>query len=357
MSDFDLTALRERIRQIDAELVALAGERISIARAVGEAKREQNLPTTDYRQERVVLDRARAASERHGLDPKVAEVLIATLIRASVSAQDRDNQRSAALGAGQRAVVIGGAGRMGQWLIRFLADQGYTAGSLDPASPAEEQEWARETLPTADLIVCSTPPVATAALYEQWAANPPGGVVVDIASIKTPLLGAIEKLMTAGGHVASIHPMFGPSVVLLRDCDVVICDTGDAEATATVERLFQPTTAHVIHLPLADHDRIMADVLSLAHATAIAFAVALPDIRHSIRSTTLSAMESLAYNIVRESPDVYYEIQAENPYSMTALARMRAALDRVVNAVEARDPERFRALLAEGKRRTERTGS
>jgi len=28
----------------------------------------------------------------------------------------------------------------------------------------------------------------------------------------------------------SIHPMFGPSTVLLRGADVVICETGDSDA-------------------------------------------------------------------------------------------------------------------------------
>jgi chorismate mutase/prephenate dehydrogenase len=348
----DLDNLRERIRQLDLELVARAAERMELARQVGETKRAQNLSTVDYAQERVVLDRARAAATAAGLDPGVAENLLATLIRASVSAQDTDNQRLTAVGAGKNAVVVGGAGRMGQWLVRFLSNQGYTTGSLDPASPPDEYAWAEQALLTADLVVCSTPPVATAAMYAAWTRNPPAGVVVDIASIKTPLIEPIHGLQRAGGRVASIHPMFGPSVVLLRDCDVVICDTGDADATAAVERLFQPTTAHVINLPLAEHDRIMADVLSLAHATAIAFALALPDTRHAVRSTTLSALETLAANIVRESPDVYYEIQAENPYSMAALDRMRDALDRVVGAVAARDQERFRTLLRDGQQRT-----
>ena len=106
-----------------------------------------------------------------------------------------------------------------------------------------------------------------------------------------PLLEPIRALQHAGGRVASIHPMFGPSVVLLRDADLVICDTGDPQATATIEKLFAPTTAHIVHLPLADHDRIMADLLSLAHATAIAFALALPETEHPVRSTTFQALE------------------------------------------------------------------
>ncbi len=352
MTDPGLDTLRERIRELDLEILARAAERVRLARRIGEIKRGQHLPTVDYEQEKVVLDRARAGAAQQGLDPGVAADLFAGLIRAALTAQEEENVRSAAVGAGKSAVVVGGAGRMGRWLGRFLSAQGYTLDVLDPAAPPGESERARAALPGADLVVCSTPPAATAALYSAWCAAPPGGVVVDIASIKTPLVEAIRRLQEAGGRVASIHPMFGPSAVLLRGADVVVCDTGDAEATAIVEQLFRPTTAHVVRLPLADHDRIMADLLSLAHVTAIAFALALPSTEHPVRSTTFRALETLAAAVVRESPDVYYEIQAMNPHSAAALERLRAALDRIIAAVGARDAARFGGLLEEGRKRT-----
>jgi prephenate dehydrogenase len=140
--------------------------------------------------------------------------------------------------------------------------------------------------------------------------------------------------------------------VLLRDADIVICNTGDAEATAAVEKLFLPTTAHLVHLPLEDHDRIMADLLSLAHAAAIAFAIALPPTDHPVRSTTFQALESVGAAVVRESPDVYYEIQAKNPFSTAALERLRVAIHRIITAVAESDVEGFRALFEEGQERT-----
>lgn len=333
--------------------MARAAERVRLARQVGDIKRRQSLPTVDYAQERVVFDRARDAAAAEGLAPDVASDLLAGLIRASVTAQDEDSLRTAAIGAGQSAVVVGGAGRMGRWFGRFLSAQGYDVGVLDPVAP-EAAERARATLPRADLVVCSTPPAATATLYSGWCAAPPAGVVVDIASIKTPLVEPIGRLRATGARVASIHPMFGPSAMLLREADVVVCDTGDAGATAMVERLFQPTTARVVRLPLADHDRIMADLLSLAHASAIAFALALPESGHPVRSTTFKALESLAAAVVRESPDVYFEIQAMNPHSAAALERLRGAIDRIVAAVSARDTGRFSALMDEGRSRTPR---
>ena len=351
----DIDALRARIRDLDRELVALAAERVATARRVGEAKRRADRPIVDYGQERVVLDRARAAAAAAGLDPGIAESILGTLIRAAVSAQDQDNWRTASVGAGQAAVVVGGEGRMGRWFARFLADQGFDVSVADPRGSAADNARAQAAMASASLIVCSTPPAATAEVYDGWRAAPPSGVIVDIASIKSPLIDPIRQLQQAGARVASIHPMFGPSVVLLRECDVVVCDTGDDQAAAVVSQLFTTTTARLLHLPLAEHDRLMADVLTLAHATTIAFALALPDTPVPVRSTTLSALQTLSANVVRESPDVYYEIQALNPNSAASLDRLAGAIDRVRQAVAARDADAFRELMEDGKGRTEVT--
>ena len=95
----------------------------------------------------------------------------------------------------------------------------------------------------------------------------------------------------------------------------------------------------------------MADVLTLAHATAIAFALALPETPSPLRSTTLGALQALSANVVRESPDVYFEIQAKNPNSMNAIARLGEAIARVSAAVSSQDADAFRALMEEGQRR------
>ena len=63
MAERELEDLRERIRQLDDELLAKAAERVELARRVGELKRRHDLPTVDYSQERVVLDHGRKISD------------------------------------------------------------------------------------------------------------------------------------------------------------------------------------------------------------------------------------------------------------------------------------------------------
>ena len=91
--------------------------------------------------------------------------------------------------------VVGGAGRMGRWMDRFLAAQGWQTAIVDPAAPAAEDRRGRNALPAADLVVVATTPRETARRYAAWAAEgPPAGLIVDIASIKTPLLDPIAGL-------------------------------------------------------------------------------------------------------------------------------------------------------------------
>lgn len=353
MSDSgNVATMRRQLEIIDRELIALAAERVRVARAVGEAKLRDGLPTVDYAQERVVLDRGRTEARAHGFPEAVADELLLGLIRASVSAQEADRVRDAGLGTGKQALLVGGAGRMGVWFDRFLTALGYRTAVLDPAVSASDNERGVEILPTADLVLCATPPVGTAELYDRWCKAPPGGVVIDIASIKTPLVGPIARLRAAGARVASIHPMFGPSTLVLRDADVVVCDTGDAAARAVVEALFAPTTARLVHLPLEQHDKVMADLLALAHAAAIGFAAALPAADHPVRSTTFQALEGIAARVVRESAAVYYEIQTANPHASAVLSRLREALERLADAVVQKDAASFAALMEDGRRRT-----
>ena len=55
---------------------------------------------------------------------------------------------------------------------------------------------------------------------------------------------------------------------------------------------------------------------------------------------------------MHKSPEVYYEIQADNPGSLAAVERLATAVDRLLAAVRARRPEEFAALMAEGRLHT-----
>src|SRR5262245_6951225 len=130
-----LEPLRNELGQIDRDILALVAKRQALAQRIGQIKRDAGLPTRDYRQERDVVERARAAAVQHGLAPSLGEELVLALIRGSLTIQEKDTVAASGEGSGRRAVVIGGSGHMGRWFVRFLAAQGFAVESADPTEP------------------------------------------------------------------------------------------------------------------------------------------------------------------------------------------------------------------------------
>src|SRR5689334_8145633 len=119
-----LEPLRSELGDIDREILALVARRQSVAQRIGQIKRDAGIPTRDYRQERDVVERARAAAVQHGLTATLGEELILALIRGSLTIQEKDTVATKGEGGGRRVLVIGGAGDMGSWCVSGLGDQG-----------------------------------------------------------------------------------------------------------------------------------------------------------------------------------------------------------------------------------------
>src|SRR6186713_3322016 len=114
-----LEQLRQQLDQLDGELLALMARRQSIAREVAAAKRATGYPTRDYQREREVILGVRQRAERLGLPGDLAENVLRLLIRSSLTTQEQASVASHGTGSGRRALVIGGAGKMGAWFSQF----------------------------------------------------------------------------------------------------------------------------------------------------------------------------------------------------------------------------------------------
>ncbi|HEY4239954.1 MAG TPA: prephenate dehydrogenase, partial [Kofleriaceae bacterium] len=287
----------------------------------------------------------------HGLSPQLGEELILALIRGSLTIQEKDTVAAAAEGTGRRALVIGGAGNMGRWFVRYLTAQGFTVDSADPATGTD---WRAMTLDH-EMIVVAAPMRATAEILVELAKAPPKGVVFDVGSLKSPLRDALRTLAAAGGNVTSVHPMFGPDTELLSGRHVIFVDLGVPAATAAARALFEPTMATLVEMDLESHDRLIAYVLGLSHALNIAFFTALaesgeaaPKLR-GLSSTTFDAQLGVAARVARENPDLYFEIQQLNDYGTESLAALLYAVERLRSVVRAGDLAGFRALMEQGR--------
>jgi len=361
-----LSDLRAELDAIDGELVDMAARRQAIVAEIGRLKRHHRQPTRDYSREREVREQARARAQARGLDPDLGESLVGAMIEASLTSQERERLEALGAGAGRPALVIGGAGRMGRWFTEFLATQGWAVSVSDPAGAVPGLPWHedwRQAAREAELVIVAAPLAATVSILEEMASLRPAGLVIEIGSIKTPVASALAALRDAGVAVASVHPMFGPDVRLLAGRHVILVDIGAPAAQAAARALFEQTSAGLAEMSLEQHDRLVAWVLGLSHATNIAFFTALAGSGRQVEelaafaSTTFGSQLRVAARVAQENPELYFEIQSLNPHAMAPLAALAEAAARVEAAVKTGDGEGFAALMRAGAHYLETPGA
>jgi chorismate mutase/prephenate dehydrogenase len=356
--DVTLDALRQRVTDIDRQLISLVAERKRVSGEVARVKRATGYPTRDYEREREVILGVRTIASELDVSPSLAEDLIRLLIRSSLTTQEQASVVARGKGSGRRVLVIGGAGKMGRWFVEFLSSQGFSVEVADPgptpAGVTRVDDW-RKTDLKYDYIVVAAPLGITDGILRELALRRPSGVIFDVGSLKSPLRAGLQALKSHGCKVTSVHPMFGPDTELLSGRHVVFVDLGNAEALASARELFSPTMAEQVVMSLDDHDRLIAYVLGLSHALNIAFFTALAESGEAapklarMSSTTFDSQLDVASRVAQESPDLYYEIQSLNDYGAESLEALSKAVERIRTAVITQDHDAFVALMRQGR--------
>jgi chorismate mutase / prephenate dehydrogenase len=356
--DVTLDGLRQRVTDIDRQLISLVAERKRVSAEVARVKRSTGYPTRDYERERDVILGVRTMATELGVSPELAERLLRLLIRSSLTTQEQWSVAARGTGSGRRVLVIGGGGKMGRWFVEFLTSQGFAVEIADPGSAppgvTRVDDW-RKTDLKHDYIVLATPLGVTDAILHELALRRPTGIIFDVGSLKSPLRSGLMALKSHGCKVTSVHPMFGPSTELLSGRHVIFVDLGSPEALAGARELFSPTMAEQVVMGLEEHDRLIAYVLGLSHALNIAFFTALAESGEAapklarMSSTTFDAQLDVASDVAQESPDLYFEIQSLNDYGAESLEALSQAVERLRTAVVSRDHAAFAALMRQGR--------
>lgn len=354
----DLEKLRSQLSAIDQQILELVAERQKLSGEIGALKQASGRPTRDFGREKQVLDRARSLAASLDIPPGLAEALLSLLIRSSLANQEQARVRAEGQGSGKPALVIGGSGKMGRWFTEFLHSQGFSVTVADPSGPLagfrHVADW-RETPDEFAVTVVSAPIAQTGSILRDLGTRQRSGLIFDIASLKSPFIPELQDLCRKGLHVTSVHPMFGPDTDLLSGRHVLFLDSGCAAATTDAFQLFASTMAARIRMDLAEHDRLIAYVLGLSHAVNIAFFTALADSGETvpkladISSTTFDAQLEIAGRVALENPNMYFAIQAENPFGLPALLELQRAVTRIADVVRSGDEPGFVRLMEQGR--------
>jgi chorismate mutase/prephenate dehydrogenase len=354
-----IEALRSRLTAVDGQLLELVAERQRLVAEIGRDKRARGQQTRDFRREKEVIEGALEAARRLGLPEDLVENLMRMLIRSSLTTQERERVAAEGRGGGKRALIIGGAGRIGRWFADFLDSQGYAVSIADPAARdlpyPSRADWSDGALEE-HLIVVAAPLAVSGTILTALAARRPAGLIFDLGSLKTPLIDGLRALLEAGCRVTSLHPMFGPDTRLLSGRHVILVDVGCPAATREAAALFESTMADRVVMSLEAHDRLMAYVLGLSHALNIAFFTALADsgedVPHLARlsSTTFDAQLRVSSRVAAENPELYFEIQSLNVHGDEALAALERSVARLVETIRSGDAAAFVAMMERGRR-------
>jgi chorismate mutase/prephenate dehydrogenase len=356
----ELSELRQRLDEIDTGIVDLIAERQQVVTIIGEHKLKTGLPLRHFEREREVIDRGMERAESQGLSGEVARDILETLIHHSLSNQETYQLAQSDHGQGQRALVIGGLGRMGVWMSRYLDMVGYkvdvsdTAGGETPFGQVDDWEAVAENY---DLIVVAVPLRPSNDILLRLAEIRPPCLVFDIGSLKSPMREGLDALRASGCRVCSVHPMFGPGEIGLSGRHILFVDVGNSAALQEARALFSHTAADCVELSLEEHDEVMAWVLGLSHLVNIAFAGTLAEsgeavpLLRQISSSTFNAQLKVATQIASENPHLYYEIQQGNANTAEVTEHFRKVLDELARAVVEEDEAVFTRYMGVAKQR------
>lgn len=356
-SELDLPQLRQRVGELDKQILELIATRLETTKAIGEIKQKQGLPIRDYRVEVQVLKRARERAREVGLDERVAEEISELLMGAAVQTQA---ELPPVIHSGPRkwVHVVGGHGRMGQWLTRFFESQGHKVSITDPTpGPFSEHNLSlEEACPQVDVLVLATNLSSTAEVFRQCLAHSTpqsSPLIFDIASLKADLVAELRQAAQQGYKVTSLHPMFAPGTVLLSGRAVLVCDAGHRQATDEAKALFADTALGLYEVELEEHDKLMTVVLGLSHLTNLIFGRAVSrskfpfELLGKVASTTFSKQIKTAAEVAEENPSLYHEIQYFNTYTEQMLQDLNDSLSEFCRAAQDPDGAQFHDLMKE----------
>ena len=354
----DLKALREQLTDVDMQIIDLIHQRQLLSKKIGSIKRKAGKPTRDFLREKQVLELASNHAEKLNMQPDVIVDVMQLLIKSSLRTQEKARVQEEGQGSGQSALVIGGAGRMGNWFVEFLKSQGFDVFIADPNAKCDEvRTFASWKTPedNFDITVVAAPLRESLIILNGILEKGRRGLIFDIGSLKSPLKKTLWQMSEKGIKITSIHPMFGPETDLLTGKHIIFMDVGSTESLQKAQRLFESTTAQQIEMSLENHDYAISYVLGLSHVLNIAFAKVLSssgenkDLLSNLSSTTFKDQLDVAKRVTDENPHLYYEIQYLNEFSLKTISELSNAIKEIFDFIGSGDEDGFVQLMDQSR--------
>ncbi|MCC4601341.1 prephenate dehydrogenase [Xanthomonas melonis] len=242
--------------------------------------------------------------------------------------------------------IVGSAGAYGRWLAQFLRTRlqlqviGFDpadVGSMDELTLAQQ----------ADVLIFSAPIRHTAEVIRRYVAlagdRAASQLWMDVTSIKQ---APVAAMLASSAEVVGLHPMTAPpKSPTLKGRVMVVCEARLQHWSGWVRTLCTALQAQCVHTTPEHHDRVMALVQAMVHATHLAQAGTLRDYAPLLgdlqalmpyRSASFELDTAVIARILSLNPAIYEDIQFGNPYAGEMLDRLLSQM------------QQLRALVAQG---------
>lgn len=267
---------------------------------------------------------------------------------------------------GSRAVVIGVAGSIGRLLARQMLVSGIDVVGVDlvsggPLSGVRQiladatrpNKELNEALAQARVVVLAVAQHALLKILRELPPHVPSHCLfVETLSTKSSFAHWLQSERLAQ-PVLGINPMFSGDLDPVGRPVAVVSYRG-ASAVALAGML-QSWGLEAVHLDADEHDRAMAMLQAVGHAGLVAFGQALLRSPTGLGSVIKLApppfrvMLALLARMTQNHPDVYWEIQADNPYAAEARRDLIAGARALDACIEAHARDDLRSTLMELK--------
>lgn len=228
--------------------------------------------------------------------------------------------------------IVGSAGAYGRWLDQFFrSTMGLNTLGHDPADP--DSLSPDQLLSRVDVLIFSAPIRSTPAIVAAWVAvaagRESGQLWLDVTSVKQLPVAA---MLTSKAEVAGLHPMCAPpKSPTLKGRAMVVCRSRVVRWAAWLDELCSALEAQCVDSTPEAHDRIMAVVQALVHASALSQAGVMQRHAPADGIAALMPFRSVGFEldvagisrILALNPAIYEDIQFGNPYVLPVLADLR----------------------------------
>lgn len=347
-----LEEYRQETQDLTRTILALARARQKISLKIADVKQALGSDIENHAVEDKLSATMLAYARRVGLDQDMAKSMISMLIEHSKIVQRRRINmkltRSYLFSNGVRTVSVIGVGRMGTWFARYFRDIGkrvilYDGNKKRALERSKETNYelakSFEEASTSDLMIVAVPITSTTTVIRKLirSINSRRRVrIVEISSIKSSMSKANlldDSKLPQNVELYSIHPLFGPNANSYSVNTLIQV----GKSTDFVRGLFPHF--RLLTMDWKEHDELMSMILTLPHSHALAFADTLKKlgrIPKGIGSPSFESMLELSRKVLSENPDIYYEIQAENPFSSKAINMTISSLTELRRSLKAR---------------------